>query len=129
MSSTIANVFRRWDTLILWSTPEKFWIEATKSKAHLLQINRNDNESKCVISLEPHLGQIPASATKKTIHGIIGLLELPLCQFLLVITRKVQVGDDPDDPMIQVNKIDYQNFFHEGIKEQHFCIKSAQSNL
>ena len=92
MSSTIANVFRRWDTLILWSTPEKFWIEATKSKAHLLQINRNDNESKCVISLEPHLGQIPASATKKTIHGIIGLVELPLCQFLLVITRKVQVG-------------------------------------
>jgi len=93
MSSTIANVFRRWDTLILWSTPEKFWIEATKSKAHLLQINRNDNESKCVISLEPHLGQIPASATKKTIHGIIGLVELPLCQFLLVITRKVQVGE------------------------------------
>ena len=91
MSSTIANVFRRWDTLILWSTPEKFWIEATKSKAHLLQINRNDNESKCVISLEPHLGQIPASATKKPIHGIIGLVELPLCQFLLVITRKVQV--------------------------------------
>lgn len=126
MSSTIANVFRRWDTLILWSTPEKFWIEATKSKAHLLQINRNDNESKCVISLEPHLGQIPASATKKTIHGIIGLVELPLCQFLLVITRKVQVGDDPDDPMIQVNKIDYQKFFHEG---KHFCIESAQSNL
>ena len=125
MSSTIANVFRRWDTLILWSTPEKFWIEATKSKAHLLQINRNDNESKCVISLEPHLGQIPASATKKTIHGIIGLVELPLCQFLLVITRKVQVGDDPDDPMIQVNKIDYQNVFHEG----NFCIESAQSNL
>ena len=123
MSSTIANVFRRWDTLILWSTPEKFWIEATKSKAHLLQINRNDNESKCVISLEPHLGQIPASATKKTIHGIIGLVELPLCQFLLVITRKVQVGDDP---MIQGNKIDYQKFFHEG---KHFCIESAQSNL
>ena len=125
MSSTIANVFRRWDTLILWSTPEKFWIEATKSKAHLLQINRNDNESKCVISLEPHLGQIPASATKKTIHGIIGLVELPLCQFLLVITRKVQVGDDPDDPMIQVNKIDYQNFF----MKVHFCIESTQSNL
>lgn len=125
MSSTIANVFRRWDTLILWSTPEKFWIEATKSKAHLLQINRNDNESKCVISLEPHLGQIPASATKKTIHGIIGLVELPLCQFLLVITRKVQVGDDPDDPMIQVNKIDYQKNFHEG----NFCIESTQSNL
>ena len=91
MSTTNGNNFRRWDTLTLWSSPEKFWVEASKSKTHLLQINRSDSESKCVSSLEPHLGQIPASATKKTIHGIVGLVELPLCHFLLVITRKIQV--------------------------------------
>ena len=91
MSTAYTNSFRRWETLILWSTPEKFWIEAAKSKTHLLQINRSDNGPRCAISLEPHLGQIPASATKKIIYGIFGIVELPLCHFLLVITRKIQV--------------------------------------
>ena len=90
MSASISS-FRRWDVLTLWSSPEKFWIEASKSKTHLLQINRCDSDNKCGISLEPHLGQIPASATKKTIYGVVGIVELPLCQFLLVITRRVQV--------------------------------------
>ena len=90
MSTNTSN-FRRWDVLTLWSSPDKFWIEASKSKTHLLQINRCDSDTKCGISLEPHLGQIPASATKKAIYGIVGIVELPLCQFLLVITRRVQV--------------------------------------
>ena len=89
MSTTNTSYFRRWDTLTLWSSPEKFWIEANKSKTHLLQINRSDTEAKCVISLEPHLGQIPASATKKTIHGIVGLVELGMCCELQNI--KIQV--------------------------------------
>jgi len=96
MSTNTSN-FRRWDVLTLWSSPDKFWIEASKSKTHLLQINRCDSDTKCGISLEPHLGQIPASATKKAIYGIVGIVELPLCQFLLVITRRVQVGELGDE--------------------------------
>ena len=65
--------------------------------------------------MEPHLGQIPASANKKTIYGVLGLHTLPLgqvmiytiytsllcedchplyvSQVLVVITRRHNVGE------------------------------------
>ena len=73
--------FKRLESLTLWSTPDKFWIESSKVKTtHLLQVAREQAEGQCQVSMEPHLGQIPASANKKTIYGVLGLHTLPLGQ-------------------------------------------------
>ena len=84
--------FKRLEAFTLWSTPDKFWIESTKVKTtHLLQITRDANGAQ--ITMEPHLGQIPASANKKSIYGVLGIVNLPLGQVLVVVTRRVNVGE------------------------------------
>jgi len=88
----MGSEFKRLESLTLWSTPDKFWIESSKVKTtHLLQVSRD--EGICQVSMEPHLGQIPASANKKIIFGVLGIHTLPLGQVLVVITRRQNVGE------------------------------------
>ena len=73
--------FKRLEHLTLWSTPDKFWIESSKVKTtHLLQVSRDVVGGPCQVTMEPHLGQIPASANRKTIYGVLGIHTLPLGQ-------------------------------------------------
>jgi len=86
--------FKRLEHLTLWSTPDKFWIESSKVKTtHLLQVSRDVVGGPCQVTMEPHLGQIPASANRKTIYGVLGIHTLPLGQVLVVITRKHNAND------------------------------------
>jgi len=93
--------FKRLESLTLWSTPDKFWIESSKVKTtHLLQVSRDGPALEgsaggggCQVSMEPHLGQIPASANKKVIYGVLGIHNLPLGQVLVVITKRHNVGE------------------------------------
>lgn len=86
--------FKRLEVFNLWSTPDKFWIESSKVKTtQLLQITRDGCTGTASISMEPHMGQIPSTASKKAIYGILGIANLPLGQVLIVITRRINVGE------------------------------------
>lgn len=63
---------------------------------HLLAVHRNSSSSgAAVVSLERHLGQLPAHAVKRTIAGFMGIVRLPACAYLVVIRKKKRVGDLP----------------------------------
>lgn len=75
------------DELILYITPEKFFVEAINSN-ELLVIDRVSQE----ITLQGNHGQIPQTSSSKPICGIIGTVRLIAGPYLVVITRKSKIG-------------------------------------
>ncbi|XP_015908698.2 phosphatidylinositol-3-phosphatase SAC1 [Parasteatoda tepidariorum] len=74
--------------LILYVTPEKFFIEPVGDFDELLIIDRTSRE----ISLQRNQGQINPSATSQSIYGILGTIHLIGGPYLIVITKKSLVG-------------------------------------
>jgi hypothetical protein len=52
-------------------------------------------------------GSIPTSATRRTVHGILGVIELPLATFLVVVTRKSKVGELAGHAIWRLEMVDF----------------------
>jgi len=76
------------DDLILHITPDKFFIESLLEQQVLLVIDRISHE----VNLQPNGGQVPPVASRKPIHGILGIINLISGPYLIVVTRKVRQG-------------------------------------
>ena len=81
MSSDVA------EELVFHCTDDRFYIEPMNSKL-LLTIDRVSHE----ISLEENNGQIPFSASRKTVYGIVGIVHLIAGPYLILITKKIKIG-------------------------------------
>eukprot|EP00088_Acartia_fossae_P049587 TRINITY_DN5474_c0_g1_i2.p1 TRINITY_DN5474_c0_g1~~TRINITY_DN5474_c0_g1_i2.p1 ORF type:complete len:593 (+),score=84.96 TRINITY_DN5474_c0_g1_i2:28-1806(+) len=79
---------RVYDDLILHITTDKFFIESFSEQQVLLVIDRISHE----LSLQPNKGQIPPVASRKPIHGILGIINLISGPYLIVVTKKVLQG-------------------------------------
>ncbi len=58
--------------LVLWTTPERFYVSCEDLPAKILIIDRITNQ----ISVEPYRHQIPAIVGRRAIIGILGLINL-----------------------------------------------------
>lgn len=76
------------EDLILHITPDKFFIESLSEPQVLLVIDRISHE----INLQPNGGQIPPVASRKPIHGILGVITLISGPYLIVVTKKARQG-------------------------------------
>lgn len=75
------------EELVFHCTDDRFFLEPVNSK-QLLVIDRVNHE----ITLEENGGQIPFSASRKTVYGLVGVLHLIAGPYLILITRRSKVG-------------------------------------
>lgn len=81
--------FTVYNELILYITPEKFYLEPLgKIFGKVLEIDRMSQD----ISLQVNSGQIPSSASRKTIYGVLGVIHLIAGPYLVVVTGRTKVG-------------------------------------
>ncbi|XP_067125694.1 phosphatidylinositol-3-phosphatase SAC1 isoform X2 [Centruroides vittatus] len=87
--STVNSSSSVYENLMLYITPDKFYLEPLESPDELIIIDRLTKD----ISLQINQGQIPASATSKPICGIMGIIHLIAGPHLVLITKKSKVGE------------------------------------
>ncbi|XP_042228940.1 phosphatidylinositol-3-phosphatase SAC1-like [Homarus americanus] len=75
------------EELVFHCTDDRFFLEPVNSK-QLLVIDRVNHE----ITLEENSGQIPFSASRKTVYGLVGVIHLIAGPYLILITKRVKVG-------------------------------------
>ncbi|XP_066975235.1 phosphatidylinositol-3-phosphatase SAC1 isoform X1 [Macrobrachium rosenbergii] len=75
------------EELVFYCTDDRFFIEPINSK-QLLIIDRVSRE----ITLEDNSGQIPFSASRKTVYGLVGIIHLIAGPYLILITKRIKVG-------------------------------------
>ena len=85
MSSTSKKI----ETMNLWMAPSHIWLEATDKSLPVVSISR---ETVPRISLTEQRC-IPNHAFRRSIQGVLGILEFPLSIALLVVGQKRKVGD------------------------------------
>jgi len=88
MAGSQAIVQPLFDDLILHISPDKFYFESLTATQVVFVIDRITYET----SLQSNNGQIPASARRIPIEGILGVVSLVSGPYLLVVTRKTRVG-------------------------------------
>ncbi|XP_041376038.1 phosphatidylinositol-3-phosphatase SAC1-like [Gigantopelta aegis] len=101
------------ESFLFHITSDKFIIEPRVDGVNeLLVIDRVTQE----ISLTANDGQIPASALTKTIYGIFGIIRLVAGPYLIVITKKIKVGEIDNHSIWQVVDTEMHSykrtFFH-----------------
>ncbi|XP_077503149.1 phosphatidylinositol-3-phosphatase SAC1 isoform X2 [Amblyomma americanum] len=77
-----------YDSLILYSTPERYIIEPSNSSDKSLVIDRVSRE--ITLSAKP---DIPPHAVRRVIYGIVGIIHLLAGPYLIVIVERRRVGD------------------------------------
>lgn len=75
------------EELVFFCTDDRFFLEPVNSK-QLLVIDRVTHE----IVLEENNGQIPFSASRKTVYGCVGIVHLIAGPYLILITKRIKVG-------------------------------------
>ncbi|CAA9998723.1 unnamed protein product [Nesidiocoris tenuis] len=92
----MASVGRRLSTsgvhsdLRLLTTDEKFYILPAANPNNVLVIDRVSEE----IRVEPSKIPIPAVASETRIKGVLGIIKLISCNYLVVITEGIKVGEN-----------------------------------
>ena len=74
---------RRIETFNLWISPKQLFLEAPNSQGALPTLSISREASSPSVGVINH-GGIPSTATKRTIHGVLGIIEMPLAYYLLV---------------------------------------------
>ncbi|XP_046738405.1 phosphatidylinositol-3-phosphatase SAC1 isoform X1 [Diprion similis] len=77
-----------YDDLYLYATPEKFYVEPVGTK-ELLVVDRVTQQ---IYTQAGTASQIPPTASRRRIWGIVGTIRLLACRYLIVITDAERVG-------------------------------------
>lgn len=94
---------RKAESLSIWTSPKSLWLESPDRSQPVVSISRETNP---LVGVSSH-GSIPTTATRRTIHGVLGIIDLPLASFLVVISRKVKVGDLVGHGVWRVENVDF----------------------
>ncbi|KAF6206426.1 hypothetical protein GE061_017659 [Apolygus lucorum] len=97
-----------YDDLRLLTTGEKFFILSTNSPENVLVIDRVTEE----IKLESVKVPLPANASESRIKGILGTIKLISCNYLVVVTDRVKVGENQNGSNViwKVKKVDLLSY-------------------
>jgi hypothetical protein len=82
-------MFRRYDSFSLTSTGDSLAFESNQAKDQFLVVNKQDGS----VRIDPDFKRPKGSVGKKTVHGILGMMDLPLGKVVIVITKKVRIGE------------------------------------
>ena len=95
----------RVETLSLWTSPKCLWIEAPLPNKDLpvIAIHRDANVK--VELTDP--SSISTVAVRKTIYGLLGILELPLSTCLVIIAQRKKVGDIDGKPVHRLETVEF----------------------
>ena len=95
----------RVETLNLWTSPKCLWIEAPAPNRSLpvIAIHRDANTQ---VQLTDQ-SSISAVAVRKTIYGVLGIIELPLSTCLVVIVHRKKVGDIDSHPVHRLETTEF----------------------
>ncbi|XP_076297594.1 phosphatidylinositol-3-phosphatase SAC1 [Lasioglossum baleicum] len=77
-----------YDKLYLYITPEKFYVEPVGTKVLLVV----DRVSQQIYTQAGTASQIPSTASRRKIWGIIGTIRLLACRYLIIITEAMEIG-------------------------------------
>lgn len=90
------------ETLKLWTSPKTLWIEAPAAPNRnlpVVAIQRTDAETKVQLTESSSISKV---AVHKTIHGVLGIAELPLGAYLIVIAQRRNVGNFDGQPVYRL---------------------------
>lgn len=91
------------ETVDLWTSPHNIWLEMQDKSLPVLSLSRDSNPS---VRATDH-ANIPAIAVRKSIHGILGVVKLPLTTFLVTVSQKRKVGDVEGHAIYRVESTDF----------------------
>ncbi|XP_033230794.1 phosphatidylinositide phosphatase SAC1 [Belonocnema kinseyi] len=77
-----------YDDLYLYATPEKFYVEPVGTKVLLVV----DRVSQQIYTQAGTASQIPPTASRRKIWGIVGTIRLLACRYLIVIAGAERIG-------------------------------------
>ncbi|XP_011307629.1 phosphatidylinositide phosphatase SAC1 [Fopius arisanus] len=77
-----------YDDLYLYTTNEKFYVEAVGTKVLLIVDRLNQH----IFTQVGTASQIPQTASRRKIWGIVGTIRLLACRYFIVVTEAEQIG-------------------------------------
>ena len=81
-------MFRRFETLHMTVTNDVIAFEAGQSGSPVMLVSKEDGK----VTIEKTFAR-PQGCIRKSVHGILGIAELPLGRVVIVATQKVRLGD------------------------------------
>lgn len=92
-------------SLNLWESSDFLWLEAAQNKSlPVMSISRGLNPQ---IKLGAQTATIPGSAVKRSIQGILGILQFPLTTFLVAINQKRKVGEIEGQVVYRLESVEF----------------------
>jgi len=90
------------ETLKLWTSPKTLWIEAPAAPNRNLPVVAIHRTADCIKVQLTEPSSISTVAVRKTIHGVLGIAELPLGAYLIVIAQRRNVGNFDGQPVYRL---------------------------
>ncbi|XP_034951081.1 phosphatidylinositide phosphatase SAC1 [Chelonus insularis] len=110
-----------YDDLYLYTTAEKFYVEAVNAKV-LLVVDRLNQQIFIQVGTA---SQIPQAASRRKIWGIIGTIRLLACRYFIVITEAEKIGTIANQ---QIFKIVSTDIIPYSKSDLHLTEKQIENN-
>lgn len=110
-----------YDNLYLYATPEKFYVEPVGTKVLLVV----DRMSQQIYTQVGTASQIPPTASRRKIWGIVGTIRLLACRYLIIITDAEMVGTIAGHQIFKVVSTEVIPYTRSSL---HLSEKQVQNN-
>ena len=74
--------------MVLWTTPDKFYVSSEEHPSRLMLIDRVTGQA----TVEPYRHQIPSIVSRKSIAGVLGVINLVSGPHLVIAVSKRKIG-------------------------------------
>ena len=98
----MATSRKRIETLNLWVSSSNLWLETQDKSFPVVSVSR---ERQPQITLTAQ-SSIPTHAIRQSIHGVLGIIDLPLSVCLIVVQQKRKVGDYDGMPVYRMEQVE-----------------------
>lgn len=110
-----------YDDLYLYATSEKFYVEPAGTKVLLVV----DRVSQQIYTQAGTANQIPPTASRRKIWGIVGTIRLLACRYLIVITDALMIGTIAGQKIYRIVSTDVIPYSRSSL---HLSEKQVQNN-
>ncbi|XP_011141831.1 phosphatidylinositide phosphatase SAC1 isoform X2 [Harpegnathos saltator] len=110
-----------YDNLYLYVTPEKFFVEPVGTKVLLVV----DRVSEQIYTQAGTASQIPTTASRRKIWGLVGTIRLLACRYLIVIMDAQMCGTIAGHQIFRISSTDMIPYSRSSL---HLTLKEIQSN-
>ncbi|EGI61638.1 SAC1 phosphatase, partial [Acromyrmex charruanus] len=110
-----------YDSLYLYATPEKFFVESVGTKVLLVV----DRVSQQIYTQVGTANQIPTTASRRKIWGLVGTIHLLACRYLIVVTDAQMCGTIAGHNIFKISSTDVIPYTRSFL---HLTEKQVQNN-